>query len=156
MKEKGFSLIELTVCGSMILTVCAVSLNPVQSALRSYRLNSAASSVSGLLYRARNEAVTLNTNRDVIFSTAAGQFGIDANANGTLDASEAVSLPANASLVLPVGTATTIRFNSRGEMPITVPATVISGAPYVRVQSEGQTQQVNVSLRGNISVTSIS
>jgi Tfp pilus assembly protein FimT len=152
MKEEGFSLVEVTVCGFVILTVCAVSLAPLQSSLRSYRLSAAASSVSDVLFKARKEAVTLNTNRDVIFAPAAGQFGIDANADGVLDAAEAVTLPANARLQLPPGTAATVRFNSRGEMPLSAPATVIPGVPVIRVQSDGLTQQVSVTLRGNVSV----
>lgn len=155
MKEKGFSLVELTVVSSMILTITAVSLTPVQSAMRSYKLSGAASTVSAVLYRARNEAVTLNTNRDVIFAPTGDQFGIDANGNGALEAAEAVALPSDTRILLPSGTATTIRFNSRGEMPISAPASVIPGAPVIQVQSGALTQQVSVSLRGNVSVTSV-
>ena len=135
MKEKGFTLIEMSIGVMIIATVSAISVSPIQSALASYRLSAAAEAISTTLYRARSEAVSRNTNVDVLFSQSTNSYGIDENGNGVLDASEAVALPTGMTLVLGVGASNpaAIRFTSRGEMPITAPAPVLANPPSVRV-----------------------
>ncbi|HWQ34572.1 MAG TPA: prepilin-type N-terminal cleavage/methylation domain-containing protein [Blastocatellia bacterium] len=158
MKEKGFSVIELSAAVAILATLCSISASPLVSAIESYRLTAASSAISATLYRARGEAVTLNTSRDVIFSPATNSYGIDANGNGLLDVSEAQLLPPTTQIYLPSGVTgpAAIRFNSRGEMPLTVPSSVLPGAPSIRVSNFKTTQQVNVSLRGSVSITTVS
>ena len=157
MKEKGFTLLEILVSISIILTVSAMSVSPIQAALSSYRLSATAEAVSTTLYRARSEAVTRNTNVDVLFSQSTRSYGIDTNGNGVLDASEATALPVGTTLVLPTGAAepAAIRFTSRGEMPITTASPVLANPPWVRVSNSSRTQQVAVSLRGSVSMSTV-
>src|SRR5437667_9189128 len=118
MKEKGFTLIETVVSISIILTISTMSVSPIHGALAAYRLSATAEAISTTLYRARSEAVTRNANVDVLFSQTTNSYGIDANSNGVLDASEATVLPVGTTLALPSGAAepAAIRFTSRGEM----------------------------------------
>ncbi|HZS03880.1 MAG TPA: GspH/FimT family pseudopilin [Blastocatellia bacterium] len=158
MKEKGFSVIELSAGIAIIMTISAMAVSPILSAIESYRLSAASSAISATLYRARSEAITRNANRDVFFSLADNSFGIDANDDGALDTSEKMALPRGVYLSLPGGTATpcAIRFNSRGEVPIIAPSFVLTGSPSVQVANSRDAQQVTVSLRGSVSVTAAS
>jgi len=157
MKEKGFTIIETTVATFIIFAVSAISVKPIQAALASYRLGSTAEGISATFYRARSEAVSKNANVDVLFSQTGNSYGIDENNNGVLDPAEAIALPAGTTLGLPTGAAepAVIRFTSRGEMPITAASPVLANPPYVQVSGGGRTQQVSVSLRGSVSITTI-
>ena len=76
-RERGYSLVEalIVVLIGLILTGLAVPM--VQSALRSYTVNSAANNVSRMVGVSRYAGITRGSNSCTLF--AGNQFGVDQN-----------------------------------------------------------------------------
>lgn len=101
-REAGFSLVELGITLIVMLIIMAIALPRLMSGWNAYRLTSAASSVAGLLQRARFEAIHKNANVSVLGQPVGGvfTFGIDENGNGLIDPSEPqIQLPGPATLI---------------------------------------------------------
>ena len=103
-REAGFSLVELGISLIVMLIIMAIALPALMNGWNAYRLTSAASSVAGLLQRARFEAIHKNANLSVLGQTVGGVFaiGIDENNNGVIDPREPqIQLPGPATLINP-------------------------------------------------------
>jgi Tfp pilus assembly protein FimT len=59
--DEGLSIVELLVTTMIILLIAAIAIPQIQQSLATYRLNGAAINVSGMLQRARFEAIKRNT-----------------------------------------------------------------------------------------------
>jgi prepilin-type N-terminal cleavage/methylation domain-containing protein len=88
---RGFSVVELVVVLAIILVLSSIAIPSLLSSLRTYRISSAASSLSALLQRARFEAIRHNTPisvRTAVDVTGDTVVYIDLNGNGKLDPDE--------------------------------------------------------------------
>jgi prepilin-type N-terminal cleavage/methylation domain-containing protein len=107
--DGGFSLIELLVVVLITLVVAAMAAPTMVSAIASYRLREAATSLGGLLQNARMNSVRTNTATGVQWDTTGGHQRVyvdlptntsSATANKTFDAGEPmVEFPRGVSLV---------------------------------------------------------
>jgi Tfp pilus assembly protein FimT len=59
--DEGLSMVELLVTTVIILVITAIAIPQIQRSVATYRLNSAAANVAGMLQRARFEAIKRNT-----------------------------------------------------------------------------------------------
>lgn len=66
-KESGYTMLEITVTVILILLLLSVAVPNVISAVRSYRLRSAARDVAQILQDAKQEAIRLNHNYTITF-----------------------------------------------------------------------------------------
>jgi prepilin-type N-terminal cleavage/methylation domain-containing protein len=88
---RGFSVVELVVVLAIILVLSSIAIPSLLSSMRTYRISSAASSLSALLQRARFEAIRRNTPisvRTKVDVTGDTVVYIDLNGNSRLDPDE--------------------------------------------------------------------
>ena len=81
-RQNGYSLIEALVVVSIGLILTAFAIPSVQSALRSYTINSATSNLSRMVQQIRYAAISQGSDACTLF--VGNQFGIDANCDGAL------------------------------------------------------------------------
>lgn len=126
--RRGFSLLELLIVVSIILVISAVAFPSITRSMRTYRLGSMASEVSGSLQLARFDAVRLNKtnpplswrmqvvgNQTVVWS--------DRNGNGVADATEPRQSFPREIQFLPAGTGlsiATMNYNNPQQLPVAV------------------------------------
>lgn len=99
-RQNGFSLLEALIVVSISLILTAFAVPMVQSALRSYTLNSATGNVSRIVQQARY--VAINQGSDACTLLAGNQFGIDANCNGAFDTT-GPAVPIEGRIQIPLG-----------------------------------------------------
>lgn len=83
---KGFSLVEAIVVVAVGMIILGFTIPSVQSALRNYTLNSAATNVTRMFSTARYVAINQGSNACTVLQNR--QYGVDTNCNGTLDNTE--------------------------------------------------------------------
>jgi Tfp pilus assembly protein FimT len=146
-KSKGFTITEVIVTFGVILVVAAIAAPQVTRAIRTYRLNGAATDVANMIQRARYEAIRRNViTRARAMQDPSGQWQVwvDNDNDGAIDTDEPfIFLPADMSFmaagnVPPVGSMgytnvqqpanNAIAFDSRGTVDFGV-----GGAPAVLV-----------------------
>jgi prepilin-type N-terminal cleavage/methylation domain-containing protein len=146
---RGFSVVELVVVLAIILVLSSIAIPSLQSSLRTYRISSAASSLSALLQRARFEAIRHNTLISVRTAVVAGDtvVYVDLKGNSIFDPTDPAvtqttdiqfiaaggSVPGPASTGFPtaVTPAWPIIFDARGALntPAAIPAICYLGNP---------------------------
>ena len=125
---KGFSLLELLIVLAIGLVIMGFSIPMIQSAMRNYTLNSAATNITRMMQLARYTAIQQGSNACTVL--VGNIFGADADCDGALDPNAmAIALPSGVSMTdagpatngmnfstAPVAVADpfAITFNSRG------------------------------------------
>ena len=155
MKEKGFSLLEVTVIVLVAALVMAIALPTISSAVSAYNLKSAANHIAERLSAVRALALAKNKNVMFSFNNSTGRYGFDFNGDGAPDNIDTddpsasyywENLPSGISTTFPNNEPITVTFSSRGELPI-------GTAEQNIVLSNGRkTITVSVNLRGRIYV----
>ena len=107
-RQSGFSLVEAIIVIAIGLILTGLAVPMVQSAIRSYTVNSAANNVSRMVGVSRYAGITQGRNSCTLF--AGNQFGVDQNCNGSFQNTETrVQIPngVTLSLTVPAGVTTT-------------------------------------------------
>ena len=137
--QKGFSFLELLIVISIGLVIMGFAIPMVQSALRNYTLNSAATNITRTMQLARYTAIQQGSNACTVL--VGNTFGADADCDGALDPNAmAVVLPSGVTMT-DTGPATTgmnfstdptavaspftVTFNSRGSTTVAPTASLI-------------------------------
>ena len=87
---RGFSLLELLIVVGISITIVAIAMPSFINAFYSIRLKTAASNLSALMQQARIQAARQNKVYTIAYKATPPQACIDANKNGTCDATETV------------------------------------------------------------------
>ncbi|MBI1955313.1 MAG: prepilin-type N-terminal cleavage/methylation domain-containing protein [Acidobacteria bacterium] len=94
---KGFSILELLIVISIGLVLMGFSIPMIQSAMRNYTLNSAATNITRMMQLARYTAIRQGSNACTVL--VGNIFGADADCDGALDPNAmAIVLPSGVSL----------------------------------------------------------
>ena len=158
MKEKGFSLLEVTGVVLLVALILAIALPTVATAVRAYNLKSAANHMAERLSAVRALALAKNRNVTFSFNNSTKNYGFDftgTEGDGTPDTVDpddpsasyySETLPSGITATFPGNTPIKVTFSSRGELPIgsTEKAIVLS--------SGSKSVTVSVNLRGRIYV----
>jgi Tfp pilus assembly protein FimT len=88
--QRGLSLLELLIVVGIGITIVAIAMPSFINAFYSIRLKSAASNLSSLMQQARIQAARQNKINTIAYNANPPQACIDANTNGTCDATETI------------------------------------------------------------------
>jgi len=72
----GFSMVELLVVMAIILIVAAVAIPTMTSTMDSYRIRGSVTSISGLIQRARIQAIKQDSSQRIHFATVNGEVAV--------------------------------------------------------------------------------
>ena len=88
--QRGLSLLELLIVVGIGITIVAIAMPSFINTFYSIRLKSAASNLSALMQQARIQAARQNKINTIAYNANPPQACIDANTNGTCDATETI------------------------------------------------------------------
>ena len=86
-KEKGFSLLEITIVVAIMMVTIAFAFPAVQNSMRNYRLGGAVTNVTRMIQMTRYAAIRQGTNACTL-SVGGNTLGVDANCSATVDAGD--------------------------------------------------------------------
>ena len=139
---RGFSVLELILVVTVIITIVAIIVPATSRARNLYNLTNAANEIISQLEYARSEAIKRDSTATVTFGTA-GTYTIQYD-NGTTVTLTSY-LPSGVSLVVPSGSAAPrVQFFSSGK------TTVTPTSANIVLQSVAGTRTLTVSVAGNI------
>ncbi len=145
---RGFSLLELMVVLSIMVVVMAMALPIVQSSMANYQLQSAVSSVTGVIQSTRYRAISQGYPFQLVFSHAAGTYGLKSSpTNNGVFTNVAGWGPVpfgNTSTTL--GADATLQFSGGGSVKAT------TGTMTLVLTRSGRTGTITVSNYGNVNV----
>lgn len=144
-RDRGFSVLELTIVILIIGLLAAIALPNIVSARNSYQLQIATASLSQQLNRCRQEAVRTNQRRSMLVED--GQCQIDTNMDSNFDSSDEPPTLFDGSVEMTIVSPTDgiVTYTSRGEMLTGV-------APVFRLVVRGRQREVRVDPRGAVVV----
>ena len=94
---RGFSILELMIVVTIGLILMGFSIPMIQSAMRNYTLNSAATNITRMMQLARYTAIQQGSNACTVL--AGNMFGADADCDGALDPNAmAIALPSGVTM----------------------------------------------------------
>lgn len=153
---RGFSLMELSITVLIILVSSVIALPIINSVMGAYRMRSAVSSVTGVIQRARYQAISSGYAYQVVLSKTASTFQVQSNptwptgafSNYCIPTATACPVPlSNSGIQVVLGADTTLQFRPNGMV------TAIAGSTTLTLTYGGQTENIAVSTYGNIKVT---
>ena len=148
-RSSGFTLLELTFVVMIGMVVTTISVPMTKSALKTYHLNTAVSSISGAIQSARYQAIMRGYHYNITFNPASQSYQLGSKvppATSFLNVGSAVPWSSTGDVTMS-GTATTLEFFPGG----TVTAT--SGSMTLSVGNGTTTKTITVSGVGNVTVT---
>ncbi len=154
----GFSLIELVVVVAIVLIISAMAMPMARNMVRSYRLNAAASSVSGAIQSTRYQAIMVGCPYTLTFTSGSINYQVATqNITGTPPA--CASTFSNVGSAIPWATSNEISLSSSVTLTFNPSGTVTSGqtgAPptTLTIGVGGMSKVITVSGVGNVSTIS--
>ncbi len=153
--RRGFTLLELLVVVSIILIVTLMALPSARNAIRSYRLNAAASAVSGVIQSTRYQAIMVGCPYTLTFTTSSMTYQLATEsitgtppACSTSFSNVGSAVPWTTSKEIAIDQNLTLQFNPSG----TVTAT--TGSTTFNLKLGTMTKAFTVSGVGNVSIVS--
>ena len=147
--SSGFTLLELTVVVMIGMVVTTISVPMTKNALKTYRLKTAASSISGAIQSARYQAIMRGYHYNITFNPTSQSYQVASKvppATSFSNVGSAVLWSATGDVTMS-GATTTLEFFPGG----TVTAT--SGSTSLSVSNGTATKTITVSGVGNVTVT---
>ncbi len=143
---RGFTLIEVSVVLGIGMILSAMAAPLVQSSMASYQLQSAASSLVGVIQFTRYRAISQGYPFQVVFSHVAGTYQLTSSPNndGTFG-NVGVPVPFGNSLTT-LGANATLQFSGGGSVKAT------AGSMTLVLARSGRTGTITVSNYGNVNV----
>jgi prepilin-type N-terminal cleavage/methylation domain-containing protein len=145
-KQRGFSLIEISVVMLIALIVLAMALPQIQAAIYTYRLNAAVSATTWAIQTTRYQAIMHGYPYQVAFNAAQNSFQILSEPGGSLTFANVGGAVPFAPAVVAFSTNTTLQFSPNGSV------TAVAGTLGYTVSYQGATKTVTVSNYGSIKV----
>ena len=153
--QRGFTLLELVVVVAIILVVTAMALPYARNTIRVYRLNAAASAVSGVIQSTRYQAIMVGCPYTLTFTTSSMNYQLATqNITGTPPtcatsySNVGSAVPWTTSKEIAIDQNVTLQFNPSG----TVTAT--TGSLQFNLKLGTMTKAFTVSGVGNVSIVS--
>lgn len=126
-QSTGVSFLEVSAIAFAITAIIAVTVPGMKKVYSSYQLSSTVQAMEQQLIAARSSALEQHKPVSVVFNASRNQFGVDWNANGSVDASELTQVPQEVTFT-PM---TTITFTEEGGLPTGLGALSINiSTPY--------------------------
>lgn len=151
----GFTLIELVIVVAIALVLSVMAAPVLRNAVRSYRLNAAASAVSGVIQGTRYQAIMVGCPYTIAFTTSSTNYQLatqpitgSPSACSTSYSNVGSAVPWATSNEISISQNTTLQFNPSG----TVQAT--TGSLQFNLALGGMTKAFTVSGVGNVSIVS--
>lgn len=153
--QPGFTLLELVVVVAIILVITAMALPFARNAIRAYRLNAAASAVSGVIQSTRYQAIMVGCPYTLSFTSGSMTYQLAAQtitgtppACSTSFSNVGSAIPWTTSAEIAIDQDVTLQFNPSG----TVSAT--TGNMQFNLTLGTMTKAFTVSGVGNVSIVS--
>ncbi len=153
--QRGFTLLELLAVISIILVITAMALPSARNAMRAYRLNAAASAVSGVIQSTRYQAIMVGCPYRLAFTASSSTYQLTTqNITGTPPACATSysnvggAVPWTTTKEIAIDQDVTLQFNPSG----TVSAT--TGASQFNLTLGTMTKAFTVSGVGNVNIVS--
>jgi Tfp pilus assembly protein FimT len=89
-RERGFSLIEVVVVGTIAIIVTAMAVPMIMTSVNSYRLRTSVVDLNTILQQARMQAIRDNKSYNIAWDLSGTRVFADLNANGSWDSGEPV------------------------------------------------------------------
>lgn len=153
--QRGFTLLELVVVMAIMVVVSAMAMPMARNTIRSYRLNAAASAVSGVIQSTRYQAIMVGCPYTLTFTTSSTTYQLATqNITGTPPAcatsfsNVGSAVPWTTSAEIAIDQNVTLQFNPSG----TVTAT--TGSSQFNLTLGTMTKAFTVSGVGNVGIVS--
>lgn len=112
-QSTGFSFLEVSAVAFAITAIIAITVPGMKKVYSTYQLSTVVQAMQEQLVSARLRAMEQHKPVSVVFNASRNQFGVDWNANGSVDASELTQVPREV-IFTPM---TTVTFTEKGELP---------------------------------------
>lgn len=153
--RSGFTLLELLVVVSIILIVTVMALPNARNAIRSYRLNAAASAISGVIQSTRYQAIMVGCPYTLTLTTSSMTYQLQTQnitgsppACATSFSNVGGAVPWTTSKEISINQNTTLQFNPSGVV------TATTGSTTFNLTLGTMTKAFTVSGVGNVTIVS--